>query len=334
MDKTVAPAVASPRVMANVLSVFYLAGGVAGLLGASGAADGAGRAVLFALAITALLAAAVVGWFGPRWPRDLFHLPVALAAGLISIAVLAAPDGPTAILAAALITLVSVDACYFFQLPLAVTHLAVALTLVTAALFARDDVDPRTALGVDVIVFALAYVARALVLRASGASRDPLTGLHNRLGFDEALDELMTGVARTGGQLSAALLDLDHFKQINDTAGHQAGDRMLCTVADVWRAELPADAVLARHGGDEFSLLLPGVGGDEALVLVRRVSALHPGVGLSCGVAEHRAGETGSQLMRRADRALYAAKDGGRGRAALDEEHEPGRTTSQQPAGS
>ena len=314
--------------MANVLSVFYLAGGVAGLLGASGATDGAGRGVLVALSLTALAAAAVVGWFGPRWPRDLFHLPVTLATGLIGIAVLASPDAPTAVIAAALITLVAVDACYFFQLPLAVAHLGVATAVVTVALFSHDDVDPRTALALDVIVFALAYVARALVLRASGASRDPLTGLHNRLGFDEALDELMAGVGRGGQRLSAALLDLDHFKQINDTAGHQAGDRMLCQVADVWRAELPVDAVLARHGGDEFSLLLPGVRGADALALVRRVSTLHPGIGLSVGVAEHRPGETGSQLMRRADCALYAAKDGGRGRSALDGERRAGRAAS------
>ena len=323
-----APGVATPRVMANVLSVFYLAGGVAGLLATAGAADGAGRGVLFALSVTALVGAVVVGWFGPRWPRDLFHLPVALATGIIGVAVLVAPDSPTAVLAAALITLAAVDACYFFQLPLAAAHLAVAVTVVTAALFSHDDVDPRTALALDVIVLALAYVARALVLRASGASRDPLTGLHNRLGFDEALDELMTSAARGGQTLSAALLDLDHFKQINDTAGHQAGDRMLCQVADVWRAQLPAEAVLARHGGDEFSLLLPGVGGADALALVRRISTLHPTIGLSCGVAEHQAGETGSQLMRRADRALYTAKDGGRGRSALDVEHQPGRAGS------
>jgi diguanylate cyclase (GGDEF)-like protein len=324
----VAPAVATPRVMANVLSVFYLAGGVTGLLGASGATDGAGRGVLFALSLVALGAAAGVGWFAPRWPRDVFHLPVGLASILIGIAVLAAPDGPTAVLAAALITLVAVDACYFFQLPLAVGHLVLALTVVTAALVSHPEIDPRSALALDVIVLALAYVARALVLRASGASRDPLTGLHNRLGFDEALDELMTGVARGGQHLSAALLDLDHFKQINDTAGHQAGDRMLCQVADVWRAQLPADAVLARHGGDEFSLLLPGVRGSDALAMVRRIGLLHPAVGLSVGVAEHRAGETGSQLMRRADRALYAAKDGGRGRSTLDGEHRAGRAAS------
>jgi hypothetical protein len=192
----VAPAVATPRVMASVLSVFYLAGGVAGLLASSGATHGTGRSVLFALSVTALAAAAVVGWFGPRWPRDLFHLPVGLAAGLIGTAVLASPDAPTALLAAALITLVAVDACYFFQLPQALGHLAFALTVVTGALVSHPEVDPRTALALDVIVLALAYVARALVLRASGASRDPLTGLHNRLGFDEALDELMTAAAR------------------------------------------------------------------------------------------------------------------------------------------
>ena len=94
---------------------------------------------------------------------------------------------------------------------------------------------------------------------------------------------------------------------------------MLCRVADAWRRELPAGALLARHGGDEFSLVLPGTAGDAALALVRQVCARHPDIPLSCGVAAHGPGETASQLMRRADRALYEAKACGRGRAELDD---------------
>jgi diguanylate cyclase (GGDEF)-like protein len=170
------------------------------------------------------------------------------------------------------------------------------------------------------ILVALGVVIRRLVIRASSASRDPLTGLSNRRGFDDALAELMAEASRTGEPLSAVLLDLDHFKAINDTHGHEAGDRMLCRVSDVWQQELPDGAVLARHGGDEFSILLPRATGDAALALVRRVCSQHPDLALSCGVAAHHPGETASQLMRRADRALYEAKSAGRGRAALDDE--------------
>ncbi|MRB12812.1 diguanylate cyclase, partial [Bacillus thuringiensis] len=92
--------------------------------------------------------------------------------------------------------------------------------------------------------------------------------------------------ARSGRPLSAVLIDVDHFKAVNDTHGHEAGDRVLCRVAELWNGRLPAGAVLARHGGDEFSVLLPDTSGADALVLVRRVCALDASVSLSCGVAE------------------------------------------------
>ncbi|MGY1847002.1 diguanylate cyclase domain-containing protein [Blastococcus sp. SYSU DS1021] len=319
MSRSGAPEVATLRVMAQTLAIFYGFGGAAGLLIASGAQPGALRSVLLALSLTALAAAVVVARWGARWPRRVFDVAVGAADVLIATAVVASPDPVTALAAATLISFVVVDAHLFFTGRQAWAHQALAVAAVTASLQVSGGVPLPTALGLDVVLVGLGVVIRRLVIRASGASRDPLTGLRNRRGFDEALDELLSEAGRTREPLSAALLDVDHFKSVNDTYGHEAGDRVLCRVADVWRAQLPAGAVLARHGGDEFSLLLPGVRATTALALVRRICALHPDISLSCGVAGYSFGESASQLMRSADRALYDAKVLGRGRAELFE---------------
>ncbi|WP_299959145.1 bifunctional diguanylate cyclase/phosphodiesterase [uncultured Modestobacter sp.] len=314
-----APAVATPRMMARILATFYVAAGIAGLFAVFGPDAGAqGRWVIFTVALVALACGAVAFRWAGHWPRHVFHWPVASAAALVAFAVTVSPDAATAMAAASIMAFIAVDAFFFFSLRLAWLHMAFGLTAVTAALLTQDDVPASIALALDAVIVALGTVVRGLVIRASSASRDPLTGLANRRGFDDALHELRTAAARTGEPLSAALLDLDHFKQINDTAGHEAGDRVLCRIADVWRRELPGSAVLARHGGDEFALLLPGLAGADALALVRRISAQHPEIGVSCGVAELRPGQGAAELMRRADRALYDAKAAGRGRCELE----------------
>ncbi len=305
--------------MARILATFYVAAGIAGLFAVFGPDAGAqGRWVIFTVALVALACGAVAFRWAGHWPRHVFHWPVASAAALVAFAVTVSPDAATAMAAASIMAFIAVDAFFFFSLRLAWLHMAFGLTAVTAALLTQDDVPASIALALDAVIVALGTVVRGLVIRASSASRDPLTGLANRRGFDDALHELRTAAARTGEPLSAALLDLDHFKQINDTAGHEAGDRVLCRIADVWRRELPGSAVLARHGGDEFALLLPGLAGADALALVRRISAQHPEIGVSCGVAELRPGQGAAELMRRADRALYDAKAAGRGRCELE----------------
>ena len=304
--------------MAETLAIFYAFGGAAGTCIAFGAEPGVGRWLLISLSLVAFASAGVAARWAARWPRQVFHLPVAAGTVLITMALLVSPDPITAVAAAMLTAFVVVDAHLFFSGPLALVHLLFAMTSTTVALLVLDVVALPTALALDLVLIGLGVVIRRLVLRASSASRDPLTGLANRRGFDEALQELMADANRTGEPLSAVLIDLDHFKAINDTAGHEAGDRMLCRVADAWRREVPSGAVLARHGGDEFSLLLPRMTGPAALSLVRRVYAANPDLALSCGVAALGPRETASQLMRRADRALYDAKAAGRGRAALD----------------
>ncbi|MEI4273398.1 bifunctional diguanylate cyclase/phosphodiesterase [Klenkia sp. LSe6-5] len=318
MSRWQAPEVATPRVIARTLTTFYVLGAVASYGAAAGASSaGPGRGVLVVFGTAALLAAGVLARWLPRWPRGVFHVPVSGAAVLLAAVAAVAPDPTTAVVVAAMTAFVAVDAHFFFARPVAVAHVVVAVTAVSVGLVVQGAVHPGTVLALDVVVLALALVTAQLVSRASSASRDALTGLRNRRGFDDALDELIDTCRRTGTPLSAALLDLDHFKQVNDTSGHAAGDALLCAVAEHWQRALPRSAVLARHGGDEFALLLPGVTGTDALDLVRGAAVGAAGQ-LSVGVAELAAADGPADLVRRADRALYDAKRAGRGRVELD----------------
>ena len=305
--------------MSRTLGAFYACGGIAGELAVLGdEPDVVRRWLITGVAVGALAVAGVLLRWGHSWSRAAFHVPVVLAIGMITLALSLSSRPLTALAIAAIICFISVFAYFFFRPGQALVELAVSVVAVTAGLLLRGDVPVGTALALDVVVIALAGVARVLAQKASGASRDALTGLVNRRGFDDALQELLAAASRGDEPLSAALLDLDHFKQINDTDGHEAGDAVLVRLAGTWRAQLPDGAVLARHGGDEFALLLPGLRGAAALAEVERLAALHPAVGVSGGVAQHVPGETAAQLMRRADGALYSAKEAGRGRCALD----------------
>jgi diguanylate cyclase (GGDEF)-like protein len=301
--------------MAHTLALYFAAGGCTALLAASGGSDDAGRRRFVAAAgILAMSVGAAVFRWGLSLPRVVLGGLVTLGSALISTVVWVSPDSATAVACASVNTFVGVMACFFADRWIAVAHIATAVGSTASALTLRGDTPVATAGALAVVVFTLAAVTRTLVIRAFDAAADALTGLANRRGFDEALDE---HTRRDGAVLSAALLDLDHFKAINDTSGHEAGDSLLRRVADSWRGSLPAGAVLARHGGDEFALVLPGMSGPEALDEVRRLCALVPDVSVSAGVAERRAGDSSAQLMRGADLALYRVKADGRGATAL-----------------
>lgn len=161
------------------------------------------------------------------------------------------------------------------------------------------------------------------------ASRtDPLTGLPNRRHILELLDGALVEHAVTGAGLSIAVIDIDRFKAINDTYGHDAGDAVLRHFADVCRGRVREGDVLGRMGGEEFLLVLPGAGPRDALGIIDRIRDGFPsarldgdGIGLPCtfsaGVAESLAGDDRSSILRRADRALYAAKGEGRNRTMV-----------------
>lgn len=156
------------------------------------------------------------------------------------------------------------------------------------------------------------------------ALHDTLSGLPNRLQFGQALDQAIVQARDTGDCLAVLFLDLDHFKRINDSLGHDVGDRLLQAAAARLSQCLRTGDLIARWGGDEFTVLAPKVrSADEAEALAGRIlQALETpfvldGVPLqisaSVGVARYPAdGEDGQSLLRRADMALYKVKDGGR----------------------
>jgi diguanylate cyclase (GGDEF)-like protein len=153
------------------------------------------------------------------------------------------------------------------------------------------------------------------------ALTDALTGTYNRRYFSEVVGTEMARVERDLSRLSLLLIDLDHFKAINDLHGHAVGDIALKAVSAILKSQLRPSDRLFRWGGEEFVVLAPSAALTDALALAERLrrsceAAAIPGVGpvtLSIGVAEF-AGDTLEDWIRRADRALYAAKQNGRNR--------------------
>ncbi|MFC4056807.1 GGDEF domain-containing protein [Planomonospora corallina] len=147
------------------------------------------------------------------------------------------------------------------------------------------------------------------------ARTDTLTGLPNRRTLDAQLAREYESAERDGTPLSLAILDLDHFKQFNDTRGHQAGDLLLAGAATAWSLTLGGRDMLARYGGEEFVLVMPGRGPDGAERLLAMLRAATPeGQTFSAGLALWDGRERPSDLLHRADLALYAAKGAGRDR--------------------
>ena len=155
---------------------------------------------------------------------------------------------------------------------------------------------------------------------------DALTGAWNRRHFDEQLERVLNETDRFGKPCALVICDIDFFKKVNDTYGHDAGDAVLVQVADVLREGVRTVDICARLGGEEFALLLPQTDVDGAVELADRLrmrvealAILHGGVSIrvtvSMGVATYQPGTPGKgQLFKQADERLYAAKNGGRNR--------------------
>jgi diguanylate cyclase (GGDEF)-like protein len=158
--------------------------------------------------------------------------------------------------------------------------------------------------------------------------RDALTGLHNRRFLFEWLEKQMPLARRNCQPLSVALIDLDHFKMVNDNAGHQTGDEVLRQAARWLEDALRKSDVVARYGGEEFMVVLPGTGVDQAKPVVERClqtfrEGTVPGwsapVTFSAGLTAMSEKESIKELFQRADDLLYEAKSAGRNQVCIGE---------------
>jgi diguanylate cyclase (GGDEF)-like protein len=178
-------------------------------------------------------------------------------------------------------------------------------------------------LGVVGIVVAVSNLEKAHLRIITLVNTDSLTRLANRRFFIDFLEKAMAFSKRHEQALSVIMADLDNFKSINDTYGHQAGDQVLAAFGQVMQASIRQEDLAARFGGEEFILMLPGTTLEEATILAERLREslenlafppLKTRVTASFGIAQYRPDDTFETLVNRADEAMYAAKAAGRNR--------------------
>jgi diguanylate cyclase len=174
----------------------------------------------------------------------------------------------------------------------------------------------------------LEEVSAELERSRSQARIDPLTGSVNRRGMEEIVEREILRARRIGSPLSLAILDIDHFKRVNDAYGHDAGDQALIHLVTVIKAGLRRSDVVCRMGGEEFAVILPDSGKQRGLFMIDQLrtmiekdplqlAACTLRLCFSAGVAELTGDDHRDSLMKRADQAMFAAKRAGRNRVYL-----------------
>jgi diguanylate cyclase len=309
--------VASPDFTAVLTGTVFCAGGGLGLLIPLFPQDArVHEGGLLVLAVLAL----VVGLGMLRWGRLLppWATHVVLLSGTVSVSMAVALAGvtPTGVALASFYVFTALDAGMCLTRAATACHVLLAVVACAASLVPQGATGAYAAVVLSGTTVVVALGSGWLLRVAASADADPLTGLPNRRRLDAVLQSAVERAQRTRSPLSVALLDLDNFKVVNDTLGHDEGDRLLLSVTHAWMSQLSPGDLLARQGGDEFVVVLPGSGRAEAFARVERLLAAMPaGSSCSAGVSELGDGDSLNGLMRRADAALYEAKRRGRNRA-------------------
>lgn len=312
-------AVMAPQQAARLASGLWAICGITGVAAAV-LPHGPGVHVLvwWVLAAAALLVA--IWWHrrGSELRPATRYLVTLLGVLGVGGAVLAAGSGPTAFAAPLLFVVVTTASAAFFPVRALLVLVGIVAATATGTLLASHVPGAPAAAAAAVLSCVAVTACVRTLTRAFGraASTDPLTGLTNRRALEPVLERELARCGRLGHPLSVAVIDLDGFKQVNDTRGHHAGDRLLVEVTRAWRCGLRVPDVLARSGGDEFLLVLPSTSAAAACKVLERLRRLHDQP-FSAGVAEAQGDPSAQALLRRADAACYRAKQQGRRRTVV-----------------
>jgi len=299
---------------AALLSLLYAVGGGFSLLEAGWPQGPESPTTLgWITGAVALGVAAVVWWRGARLTDREVHGALILAAVLVA---LLASRFATAVGIVALGPVI-ITLCLYsgWFLPLPAARVQAAVTLLLASAGAVLATPSGFAVPWLVVVVTAAILTEIQGRLAEGlrraATTDPLTGLVNRRAWETEAVRALAHARRTGEPVTVAVLDLDHFKEVNDRSGHEAGDVLLRELTARWSAELRETDLLGRYGGDEFVLCLPATSASGAREILDRMAACHA-FGWSVGTATADSRDTLGGLLARADADLYAHKRSGR----------------------
>lgn len=310
------------RTAARAMALLWLVGGATVLLLTFVPHPPALRTEVFVLIGVVALAIGLAVHLARSWlPSWVYPWLLLLGTGAIALLVGAGGSATVAVSLSFAYAWVVMYALVFLRPIVAAAEIAVAVLAYGAVFVARGSFGAGRLTAVEPTVLA-AVIATigAVVLLLAHARRvselDPLTGVTNRRGLDRVLDQATGQSAEPPEPFTVAVLDVDHFKDINDERGHQAGDRVLTELVARWSRCLRQGDTLARVGGDEFVVLLPGCAPADAETVLERLRHAAEGITCSVGCTELRLGDSGSRLIARADLALYEAKRLGRDQLA------------------
>lgn len=309
------------RERARALAGLFAAGGtLSGLVVWLPGWDHMHEGAILVTAVMAVLGALILVTWGNRLGALANSAFLLAGTALIASAQALAGGGTASATYAMLYVWVALHASMFFRPWIVAAHLGVTTVVHVAILVSLQEpaIAPQVVMTLGTQIAASVVVGRIAGNLRWLAATDALTGLGNRRAADLALQSALRQSRREADwPTSVALLDLNGFKAVNDRLGHAAGDRILVAAAEAWsRALRPTDS-LARTGGDEFMVVMPGCDLEAAREVVGRLVAMPVGVSVSVGLAEWDAVESGSELVARADEELYSAKG-----------HRPGAATT------
>ncbi|HMJ34959.1 MAG TPA: GGDEF domain-containing protein [Baekduia sp.] len=290
--------------------------------------------LLIVLTVTGVLLALALAALGPRVTQPMLVATVAVVIVMTSVLVGAASTTGGAMLAGYAYIWITVYSGLFLPRRAMQLHAVLVTVGFGAGLLATGLPETLAAwVLVSATVWGSGHALSRLAERVRRhAETDHVTGLLNRHAFVAAAEREHELAARTGADLAVVLIDLDGFKAVNDRDGHAAGDRLLAELAAAWQGALrPAD-VLARHGGDEFAVLLPATSEEGARRVVARLEAAHPQA-WSAGVATWVRGASLDAALAIADARLYEVKRGRPERAATALAAATGAEPRAEPAG-